>query len=283
VAPRPVPRGGIIRLVLEAEGSREPLEVAGEVAWASPQEPWRLGVAYAPAARPAATRFFDAIVAAQPGLSGWRQVPDRISLDAMVWLAPPPKLVVDFGADEVAVLTAIGTGATVFELKTRLRSRWASAERAFFSLLAGRHVTLSRGGAVPFSNWAGLLRELQAEVAAAALSDPEPAPPPRPIPFGTSRLPPAPPQAADGSGGLDLDPDALELDLGPGQGHGLRGSGPGHRGRSPEAEEAWEQALQELAAGHTVSATALLRRAMALAPGDPEIARKFGEVAFGVR
>ena len=65
--------------------------------------------------------------------------------------------------------------------------------------------------------------------------------------------------------------------------HGLRGSGPGHRGRSPEAEEAWEQALQELAAGHTVSATALLRRAMALAPGDPEIARKFGEVAFGER
>jgi hypothetical protein len=286
VAPRPVPGGSGIRLALRAEAAGQPLEVAGQVAWVSAGEPWRLGVAFAEAARPAATRFFDALVAAQPGLASWRQVPDRISLDAMVWLAPPPKLVVDFSAEEVAVLAAVGTGATVFELKSRLRSRWAQAEHAFFSLLASRHVTLSRGGAVPFANWAGLLRELQAEVAAAALSDPEPAPPPRsaaaPSP-AASRLPPAPPGAADGSGGLDLDPDALELDLGPGQAQGARGVIPAARARPHEAEEAWQQALQELAAGHAVSATALLRRAMALAPGDPEIARKFGEVTSGPR
>jgi hypothetical protein len=192
---------------------------------------------------------------------------------------------VDFTADEVAVLSAIGTGATVFELKSRLRSRWATAERAFFSLLAGRHVTLSRGGAVPFANWAGLLRDLQAEVAAAALSEPEPAPPPRSAASGPagSRPREARPKAADGSGGLDLDPEALELDLGPGQSHGLRGHGPGDRGRSQEAQEAWLQALEALEAGHTVSATALLRRAMALAPGDPEIARKFGEVSTAQR
>ncbi|MCM2332814.1 MAG: PilZ domain-containing protein, partial [Anaeromyxobacteraceae bacterium] len=141
VAPRPVARGSAIQLVLRAPGAAEVLEVAGVVAWASPQAPWRLGVAFAEGARPAAGRFFEALVASQPGLASWRQVPDRISLDAMVWLAPPPKLVVDFNADEVAVLTAVGTGATVFELKSRLRARWGAAERAFFSLLAGRFLT----------------------------------------------------------------------------------------------------------------------------------------------
>lgn len=301
VSPRPVAKGSAIQLVVRADGTEEVLEVAGLVAWASPQPPWRLGIAFAEAARPAATRFFDGLVATQPGLAGWRQVPERISLDAMVWLAPPPKLVVDFNADEVAVLTAVGTGATVFELKSRLRSRWARAERAFFSLLAARYLTLTRGGAVPFANWAALLRELQAEVAAAALSEaePPPAPPPLPPPRAQAQAQarpsggrygapasPAPRQMAgsDGAGGLDLDPDALELDLGPraapagGPAHGAAG-----RGRSREAEEAWQQALQELAAGRTVAATALLRTAMALAPGDPEIARTFGEVAFGRR
>jgi PilZ domain-containing protein len=293
VAPRPVPKGSAIQVVLRSEEGGGLVEVAGLVAWVSPQAPWRLGIAFAEAARPAATRFFDALVASQPGLAGWRQVPDRISLDAMIWLAPPPKLVVDFNADEVAVLTAIGTGATVFELKSRLRSRWAVAERAFFSLLASRYLTLARGGAVPFANWAGLLRELQAEVAAAELADPTPQPPRAAAPARTSPaapLPPPPPVEADGAGGLDIDPDALELDLGPGQGHGARGTRPAAPGASPaararsrEAEEAWQQALQELAAGHTVSATALLRTAMALAPGDPEIARTYGEIAFGRR
>lgn len=286
VAPRSVPQGTVLQLVLRAPGGLEPIQLAARVAWASPQPPWRLGVAFAEMSRPAATRFFDALVAAQPGLAGWRQVPDRISLDAMVWLAPPPRLVVDFTADEVAILTAVGTGATVFELKSRLRGRWAQAERAFFSLLASKHVTLSRGGAVPLANWAELLRELQAEVAAAALSEPEPAPPRAPPPRGSpgSRLPPAPSAAVDGSGGLDIDPDALELDLGPGQAQGARGVMPGPaRARSREAEEAWQQALQELAVGHTVSAAALLRRAMALAPGDPEIARTFGELSAGRR
>lgn len=288
VSTRPVAKGTAIQLVLRAEeGTAGLVEVAGQVAWASPQAPWRLGIAFAEAARPAATRFFDALVAAQPGLAAWRQVPDRISYDAMVWLAPPPKLVVDFNADEVAVLTAVGTGATVFELKSRLRSRWARAERAFFSLLASRYLTLSRGGAVPFANWAALLRELQAEVAAAALGEPvaPPPPPPRSTAMSWSRQPPPPPPMAgsDGAGGLDIDPDALELDLGPGQAQGARGAGPVGRPRSPEAQEAWVAALEELAAGHTVTATAHLRRAMALAPGDPEIARKFGEVASGRR
>jgi hypothetical protein len=301
IAPASVPRSVLIHLGIQLP-TLEQAQVAGTVAWVSPQAPWRVGVAFEERSRREATRLFDAIVAVQPGLAAWRQVPDRISLDAMVWLAPPPKLLVDFNADEVAVLTAVGTGATVFELKSRLRGRWAQAERAFFSLLASRHLTLSRGGAVPFANWAELLHQLQAEVAAASLSDepdPLPAPPPRPA-SQASPVPAPPPRSApasgperapfqftsgDASGGMDIDPEALELDLGPGQAQGARGvvPGPAARARSAEAEEAWQQALQALAEGHTVAATALLRAAMALAPGDPEIAKAFGEVTAGRR
>jgi hypothetical protein len=184
---------------------------------------------------------------------------------------------------------------------TRLKGSWAQAERAFFSLLASRHLTLSRGGAVPFANWAELLHELQAEVAAASLTEvaaaPAPARPPAtpttaapevaPRPAGRAAFRPSAPAAApsyDGADGMDIDPEALELDLGPGQGQGARGLLPSPaRGRSPEVEEAWQQALAALAVGHEVAATALLRRAMALAPGDPEIARKLGEVTCGRR
>jgi hypothetical protein len=42
--------------------------------------------------------------------------------------------------------------------------------------------------------------------------------------------------------------------------------------RSVEAQGCYERALAELQAGRVVGGTVLLRRALALAPGDPEIA-----------
>jgi len=212
-------------------------------------------------------------------------VPARIPLDATVWLAPPPRRVVDFGPDEVAVLRAVGSGATVFELLARLRDRGTAGQRAFFSLLAGRHVTLLRGGAVPVANWSSLLRTLEAELAVSSLSEPpggpavtRPAPAPGPVAPAppssgrfASRPAPAPPGVIDAGGS---DAETLELDVAPRRGAGRR---------PLEAEEAYRLAEQELAAGRAVSALALLRRALALAPGDLEIARTMGEVASGKR
>jgi hypothetical protein len=319
VASRPLPKGTLLTLVLRPPHAGEHLQVQATVAWASPQAPWRLGVAFAEASRQAATRFFDTLVAAQPGLANWRRVPDRISFDAMVWLAPPPRLVVDFTPEEVAVLRAVGTGATVFELKSRLRDRWAVGQRALFSLLTSQFVTLTRGGAVPFANWSKLLHELENELAASSLEEPAsppsrpapaaprpptrtmpaaprapgpPSPPARPAPGArpaTGFLPevPPPPEPAlpswahpgpgdhDSSAGLDMDLEALELDT-------SRGA-PGRPARPAEAEEAYQQALVELAGGRYVSAMALLRRALALSPGDAEIARRLGAVASGQR
>jgi hypothetical protein len=149
---------------------------------------------------------------------------------------------------------------------------------------------------VPFANWSRLLRELEAELAVGSLAAaPAPEapgpdtlrPPPPSPPFRLPGQPPAsgrfapsrsasPPGFAagqDGSAGLDMDPESLELDRAPHAAAGPR--------RPPEAAEAFRQALEELAAGREVSALALLRRALALAPGDLEIARKVGEVASG--
>jgi hypothetical protein len=273
VSPRPFPKGTSIALVLSAADSPVPLQATGTVAWVSPHEPWRLGIAFGEAFRPSASRFFESLLAARPGLAEWRKVPSRISLDAMVWLAPPPRRLVDFTPEEVELLRSIGTGATIYELKARLRDRWALGLRAFFSLLSAQYITLSRGGAVPFANWSALLHQLEAELAVSSLSSPGAA---EPTPLASRPAATWPTTAAarpsfDGSSGLDLDPSALQL--------AEPAKASAFKTRRPEATEAFDQALAELDAGHHVSAVALLRRALALAPGDPEIARKLGEVA----
>jgi hypothetical protein len=291
VAAQPLPSGAALGLAIHAPEAPSPLQVRATVAWAGRQPPWRLGVAFEASSQPAAAAFFDTVVAARPGVADRSAVPDRISSDAMVWLAPPPRLVVDFTPDEVAVLRAVGSGASVFELRARLRDRWAGGQHAFFSLLTSHHVTLNRGGAVPFANWSTLLRQLEAELAVGALGEsPEPAAPSPPPPapgrapaqappssgrFAPSRqgTPAATGARSDGAAGLAAHPDSLELDQAPRSASGPR--------RAPEAAEAFRQALDELAAGRQVSALSLLRRALALAPGDLEIARKVGEVASG--
>jgi hypothetical protein len=55
------------------------------------------------------------------------------------------------------------------------------------------------------------------------------------------------------------------------------------RARPQEAQGCYERALGELEAGRIPAAMALLRRALALAPGDPEIAGAFGRAMKGGR
>jgi hypothetical protein len=52
------------------------------------------------------------------------------------------------------------------------------------------------------------------------------------------------------------------------------------RVRSPEAQATFDRALEELRAGSVTGAIGLLRRALQLAPGDPEIAQALGKLAF---
>lgn len=52
------------------------------------------------------------------------------------------------------------------------------------------------------------------------------------------------------------------------------------RARSAEAQAVFDRALDELRSGSVNGAIALLRRALQLAPGDPEIAQALGKLAF---
>jgi Flp pilus assembly protein TadD len=61
-------------------------------------------------------------------------------------------------------------------------------------------------------------------------------------------------------------------------GTGWRGAG---RTRSADAQEAFDLGRQELEAGRTKAAMALLRRALQLAPGDAEVASELGRAMKG--
>ncbi len=54
----------------------------------------------------------------------------------------------------------------------------------------------------------------------------------------------------------------------------------GARPRSAEAQAAYDRARAEIEAGNASGALALLRRALHLCPGDPEIGEALGKLAF---
>jgi hypothetical protein len=57
------------------------------------------------------------------------------------------------------------------------------------------------------------------------------------------------------------------------------GGAPPARRRSPEAQAAFERGLREMESGGAGAAASLLRRALSLAPGDPEIAEAIARLA----
>jgi hypothetical protein len=236
VSPRLVRRGEAIEVALTSEKLPEPLRVTGKVAWVSAQPPWRVGIAFDEGHVPAGERWFERLVAATPGLGSFRRVPEKISLDATVYLGPPPRFLLDFTAEEAVLLRAIGSGARLDELRARVRDRWPVAQRAFFSLLARQAVTLARGQAAHPDAWKKILTEIEASLAVESLgtaapslaAPPAPAPSPaatpvpvRPLaaplpPVRPARTPIAPPEASPwGTPALNPHPDIVLEDAGP--------------------------------------------------------------------
>ncbi len=315
VSPKGVKKGDAVRLTIANDKVPEPLRVAGRIAWVSAHYPWRVGVAFDDAALPAATAWCERLVAAYPGLRPAQRVPERIALEAMVYLGPPPRFLVDFSADEAALLRAIGSGARVDELMACLHARGSAAERALFSLIARGAVTLVRGQAVHADSWKRILGEIEAALAIESLGTGSPslAAPPEaagpaatPVPSATP-LPAAPwgmpPQ--DPSPQIDLHDSGPSLEVvepaprgaarsveaGAAWGQAssahhpdYAGAGVGwrkpDRARGGDAQAVYDRAHAEFKAGNVNGAIALLRRALALAPGDPEIAEVLGKLAF---
>jgi hypothetical protein len=102
-----------------------------------------------------------------PGLTISPHVPDRIPMEAIIYLAKPPRLVVDVTQDEAHLLRAIGGGISLAELRAVLAGRWLTSQHVLFSLLAHRRITLSRGASVHPDAWQEVFRSIDGDRAAA--------------------------------------------------------------------------------------------------------------------
>ena len=77
-------------------------------------------------------------MAARPGLGNFRRVPDRLPVDAMVFLAPPPRFA-DFTDDEVTVIRHVAGGCTIASLRQKLVEGWPALQRALFAVRVDGH------------------------------------------------------------------------------------------------------------------------------------------------
>ncbi|HSN91758.1 MAG TPA: PilZ domain-containing protein [Anaeromyxobacteraceae bacterium] len=245
VTPRALPVDAAISVELSCPSLPEPLAVQGRVAWCTLSSPFRVGIAFEKGGQRSAGRWFEALLAADPSLAPRRGVPDRIRSDATLYLGPPPRHVIDFTAEEVEILRHVAAGATAGSLRTSFRDRWPSAQYALFSLLTRHAVTLDRGAAAHAEAWRPILQQAEASLALESLgSSPSPSPPP-------GRAAPAAPAAG-------RPPPRL--------------AEPG-RWRTPGAQALYEKALKDLEEGRFAPAQFALQQALALSPGDAEIAR----------
>lgn len=321
VSPKVVRKGDLLQLVVTNDKLSEMLKVNGRVAWVSPQPPWRVGIAFDDLSRKETARWFDRLVAAYPGMSGYQRVPDRIRADATVYLAAPPRFLFDFTDDEAVLLRAIGSGARVDELIARARGREAGAQRALFSLIARQAITFQRGQAGHPDSWKRILAEIEASLeveslaagpgATAVPGRPTPAPAGQP-PAGRSAAAPVRPAARDprvpDHGGDDVPLELAGTAHRPppsasarGAARGIDAAGwtpdegrPAHKPdfersgvgwrkpqpRGAEAAAAFDRGVAEIQMGNVNGAITLLRYALSLAPGDPEIAEVLGKLAF---
>ena len=283
VTPRPMQKGEVAKLVIEAPQLSQPLSVFGSVAWTIDIGRFRAGVVFAerqPDGDPAV--WFRRLLANQPG-ADWamRRVPERLPLDTKVFLLPPPRFIFDFGPDEVALLKLLGDGTTIGKVLADGPFSPAHAARVIFALLEQRVITLSLGEAAPAWRWKAALADFEAQVGERKPPAPAPAAPPpaaRPAPAATpDRFAPARPAAqipaqVQAPAAAPLPAPAAEVEE----------AAPARvvTERGPEAQECFDLAVSAVSMGEIATAIGLLRRGLQLSPRDPEISALIGKLAF---
>ena len=157
VAPLSLPRGLPLRLVLSYPSLPESLHASGQIAWTSLQAPWRHGVAFHEGSLPAAERWVARLLAIHPDLASPAAVPPRLEAASRLHLGEPPRHMVDFTLDELAVLRLVRAGTNAGALRHRLGADWQASLRALFSLISRRLVTLDAAEAGHPLSWAASL------------------------------------------------------------------------------------------------------------------------------
>ena len=330
ISPRPIAEGGKVQLSISSPRVPGSLEIMGRVAWITGTSPHRLGMAFVAGSGGDPEDWFHRFLEGDPKLAAAiRRVPERLPVSAWLFLAEPPSLIIDFAAEELALIRAVGNGATLSEVRVRLGREWDSTRRAVFALLTRRVVTLNTSGAVPFQRWKQVLDSAEAALAADNLGRPglaelrfdaplpqgrpAPAPVPRPAPAAARPDPPPPPRAvrpapaapasarrAEVPGlGIAGAEALMERDILPGSlddeetislatadetavapaAAPSPASRPGGA-RPARAQELFDRARAEHAAGDVHAAIQHLREALSAAPHDPEIGALLGQLAF---
>jgi hypothetical protein len=313
VSSRPLEIGGAARLIIESDRVMTPLTVLGRIAWSTGVGRQRAGVAFAErqaSVDPAG--WFKKLLVAQPALeAGLRRVPDHLPVDTRLFLRPPPQHILDFTQDEASLIKMLGDGTTVRDLVQRGPLGEAQAARAVFALLERRVLTLSLGEAAPAWRWKAVLAEMEARPVAQVIGLP-----PRARDTGTPR-PWIPPRlealvaAVGPAGASGANPRAAPAAVAtyaahasPGPSPQAQPAGPSAGARAPAAERGvapadgrsgapsssvrrpaeaqlcFDRAVAAVSSGQISAAIALLRRALALSPRDPEVAALLSQLAF---
>lgn len=156
-APAPQDPGSRIFVELVNERVGPALALGGRVAWCAKAPPWRIGIAFDAGSVPAATRFFDALTAAHPGVDTYGNAPDRIPVDVSLAPAPPPEVVTPaLTDDEARVLRVLGAGRRAGDLAEALGGGVEGPKNALFSLLGRGYVVVGRADPAAAERWAPL-------------------------------------------------------------------------------------------------------------------------------
>ncbi|HZZ85668.1 MAG TPA: PilZ domain-containing protein [Anaeromyxobacteraceae bacterium] len=253
VAPRVIPAGAPLRLIIEDDALPELLKIAGGAVWGSRDEHARVyeharvGVAFLPHQRSDPTAWFRRLLDKNPLVAArLTRVPESLDDRTRVFLLEPPDLG-ELRPEELALLNGFVDGVTVGELIEDSRERSRERVRAIFALLERRALSLTPRGdpslaarAIPAAGGARPV-ELRAS----------------PPTLGRSAFPAA---AQPEPAGQDARHRPVE--------------------RPPAAQSELEVGRRLAATGNYAAALAHLRHALLLSPRDPGIAVLIGEYAF---
>lgn len=157
VSPVAFPAGTHLRLVLLSGGTASPLWAGATVVWQDAGPPWRHGVAFDAHDQRRTAAWFDGLVEHHCELFHLDRVPDRLWLDARVYVGRAPEELPRLCHEEAAVLQQACAHATVADLRRTLGADFARAQRALFSLLGRGALTLDPAEAGDPQAWRGLL------------------------------------------------------------------------------------------------------------------------------
>lgn len=172
VSGRPVAPGRSLRVTLALPALRCEVRTAARVVWSRPSAPGRLGLVFEGA--PSHRAWFQALAIADPAVSAAaRRTPDRLPLEARVFLGDPPPPAMGFTPDELALLRRVGSGVAVRGLLASLGG--TPSERtvgALFGLVTRGLLVLEAAASPGPERWRAALAAAEAAAGVPALARP---------------------------------------------------------------------------------------------------------------